>query len=260
MASVNDHESRIQNLLNTRYRIVPSLISNNTDLNNVVNCGFYYSPSSSYTIENSPLDVSAFELTVTGISPDRTSYTTQLIKDHSTNNYYVRTQTNWQEPWSWTSWQKIWLQGDRITNAVWNDYAEYFPKGEETEPGDIIALDSNSDKEQYIKADCNSRRVIGVHSDSYGHILGGDKVEDYNKFFEENDKKYIPVGLNGRVYVKIKGPVKIGDYIVPSEEKGIGRALKDGEKSKNIIGYVVEPDNLTEERRVKIFIALGGGK
>lgn len=152
------------------------------------------------------------------------------------------------------------ITANKVYNAVWNDYAEYFPKGEETEPGDIIALDNNSDKEQYIKADCNSRRVIGVHSDSYGHILGGDKVEDYNKFFEENDKKYIPVGLNGRVYVKVKGPVKIGDYIVPSEEKGIGRALKDGEKSKNIIGYVVEPDNLTEERRVKIFIALGGGK
>lgn len=251
MASVNDHQTRITNLENRNFL-------NFKDTRHVNDKPDDFSMGMT-------LDFKAE--TVTGLNGYSGVATMRSWADFSggvvhqvaygdSGNVYHRfgTRSN-----TWNAWKKIWLQGDRITNAVWNDYAEYFPKGEETEPGDIIALDSNSNKEQYIKADCNSRRVIGVHSDSYGHILGGDKVEDYNKFFEENDKKYIPVGLNGRVYVKIKGPVKIGDYIVPSEEKGIGRALKNGEKSKNIIGYVVEPDNLTEERRVKIFIALGGG-
>ena len=43
------------------------------------------------------------------------------------------------------------ITGNRVFNAVWNDYAELFPRGEETSPGDIIVLDMNSDKEQYVK-------------------------------------------------------------------------------------------------------------
>lgn len=153
--------------------------------------------------------------------------------------------------------EKIWLQGDVITNAVWNDYAEYFPKGEDTEPGDIVALDTTSAKEQYIKADCNSKRVVGVHSDTYGHLIGGDEIPNGDHIIE-NNKKYIPIGLSGRVYVKVKGKVKLGDYIVPSNEKGIGRALdEDAEPLKNIVGYVVETDNRTDIRRVKIFITNG---
>ena len=155
------------------------------------------------------------------------------------------------------AYSKLWKEGDTITNAVWNDYAEYFPKGEETEPGDIVALDINSPKEQYIKADCNSKRVIGVHSDTYGHLIGGDEISN-GDYITENNKKYIPIGLAGRVYVKVKGKVKLGDYIIPSSEKGIGRAPnEDAEPLKNIVGYVVEADNRTDIRRVKIFITNG---
>ena len=143
------------------------------------------------------------------------------------------------------------VNATKVYNAVWNDYAELFEKGEETEPGDIVCLDILSDKEQYIKADNYSKRVIGVHSDTYGHLIGGDKLEN----FEDNFEKFIPIGLAGRVNVKVKGKVSKGDYIVPSEEKGIGRAYnKDIDDRDLIIGYLVEADNREDVRRLKMFI------
>lgn len=139
----------------------------------------------------------------------------------------------------------------RVINAVWNDYAELFERGEETEPGDIICLDTSSTKEQYIKADSSSKRVIGVHSDTYGHLIGGEELDNY----EDNFKKFIPIGLAGRVNVKVKGKVDIGDYIVPSDEKGIGRSYnKDIDDRDMIIGYLVESDNREDVRRLKMFI------
>lgn len=143
------------------------------------------------------------------------------------------------------------ITGAKTYNAVWNDYAELFEKGEETEPGDIICLDILSDKEQYIKADSSSKRVIGVHSDTYGHLIGGEKLNNY----EDNFAKFIPIGLAGRVNVKVKGKVELGDYIVPSEEKGIGRAYnKDIDDRDLIIGYLVETDEREDVRRLKMFI------
>lgn len=143
------------------------------------------------------------------------------------------------------------VNATQVYNAVWNDYAELFEKGEETEPGDIVCLDILSDKEQYIKADSSSKRVIGVHSDTYGHLIGGEKLDN----FEDNFEKFIPIGLAGRVNVKVKGKVELGDYIVPSEEKGIGRAYnKDTDDRDLIIGYLVEADEREDVRRLKMFI------
>lgn len=143
------------------------------------------------------------------------------------------------------------LTATKVYNAVWNDYAELFERGEETEAGDIIALDTLSPTEQYIKADSSSKRVIGVHSDTYGHLIGGEQLEN----FEDNFKKFIPIGLAGRVNVKVKGKVELGDYIVPSDEKGIGRAYnKDTDDRDLIIGYLVEADEHEDVRRLKMFI------
>lgn len=123
----------------------------------------------------------------------------------------------------------------RVYNAVYNDYAEFFQKGEETEPGDIIALDENSSIEQYIKATKDSKCIVGVHSNEYAHLIGGD-----NENIEDNMKRYIPVGLAGRVHVKITGEVHIGDYVEPSDFPGIGKATVD--RTSRSIGYVVALD------------------
>lgn len=140
-----------------------------------------------------------------------------------------------------------------VTGAVYNDYAEFFPRGEATEPGDIVALDLSSDHESYIKATATSKIVAGVHSDEYAMLIGGDKVDDGN-YVEKNIEKYIPVSLCGRVYCKCVGKIHRGDTIVVSEIPGIGRAKLPNDYVENtqIVGYAVDEDMNEEIRRVRI--------
>ena len=65
------------------------------------------------------------------------------------------------------------IHAKRVFEAVYNDYAELMPRGEDTEPGDIIALDTNSQQEKYVKATNLSSRIAGIHSDEYGMLIGG---------------------------------------------------------------------------------------
>ena len=141
----------------------------------------------------------------------------------------------------------------KVTGAVYNDYAEFFPRGEATEPGDIVALDLSSDHESYIKATATSKIVAGVHSDEYAMLIGGDKVDDGN-YVEKNIEKYIPVSLCGRVYCKCVGKIHRGDTIVVSEIPGIGRAKLPNDYVENtqIVGYAVDEDMNEEIRRVRI--------
>lgn len=120
------------------------------------------------------------------------------------------------------------LTASKIYNAVYNDYAEFFEKAADTafEPGDIIALDMDSEKEQYVKATEDSIVVVGVVTDEYAHIIGGEKGS-----LEENKKKYISVSLMGRVHVKVDDTVKRGDKITASSIPGIGRKAKPYEHS-----------------------------
>ena len=140
-----------------------------------------------------------------------------------------------------------------VYNAVYNDYAEFFPRGEATEPGDIVALDLTSDHESYIKATATSKIVAGVHSDEYAMLIGGDKVDDGN-YVEKNIEKYIPVSLCGRVYCKCVGKIHRGDTIVVSDIPGVGRAKLPNDYVENtqIIGYAVDEDMNEEIRRVRI--------
>ena len=139
------------------------------------------------------------------------------------------------------------ITGSAVYNAVWNDYAEFFPRGEETEPGDIIMLDLDSDEEVYVKAHGKNARVVGVHSDTYGHLIGGEKNPDGTDFVEYNIAKFIPVGLAGRVKTKCTGNIKKGDYIVLSDISGVGRAYNESTDTiLDIIGIACETKNCEE--------------
>ena len=130
------------------------------------------------------------------------------------------------------------LTAARVVNAQYNDYAEFFERGEDTEAGDIIALDLSSDEERYVKATPKNRVIVGIHSDEYAHIIGGEK----DKTLEENLKNFIPVALAGRVHVKVSGVVYKGDRIVISNGMpGIGIALTNNSTSnKQVIGIALE--------------------
>ena len=139
------------------------------------------------------------------------------------------------------------ITANKVYNAVWNDYAEFFPRGEETEPGDIIALDIHSQEELYVKASKENHFVVGVHSDTYGHIIGGEGS------IEESMKTHISVGLAGRVHAKIVGPISKGDYIVLSDIPGVGRKFDETKDSPiDIIGGAVESSEENEVKLIKI--------
>lgn len=151
------------------------------------------------------------------------------------------------------------LRAKRVYNAVYNDYAEYFPRGEETEPGDLIALDLSSKEELYVRAR-KGLPVVGVHSNEYGHIIGGerDSKEDNLSLEEYNLKHFIPVGLCGRCRVKTVGKISKGQKIVLSDIPGVGRAYNESIDSiqdyTDSIGIAVEdqPIDDNEIRMVRV--------
>lgn len=120
------------------------------------------------------------------------------------------------------------ITGSKVYNAVYNDYAEFFEKDENItfEAGDIVALDTSSEEEHYIKATEDSIVVVGVCTHEYAHIIGGKE-----QTIEENEKEFVPISLMGRVYVKVDGTVKRGDKIAASSVPGIGRKAMPGEHS-----------------------------
>lgn len=151
------------------------------------------------------------------------------------------------------------VRASRVYNAVYNDYAEYFPRGEETEPGDLIALDLSSKEELYVRAR-KGLPVVGVHSNEYGHIIGGerDSKEDNLSFEEYNLKHFIPVGLCGRCRVKTVGKILKGQKIILSDIPGVGRAYNESIDSiqdyTDSIGIAVEdqPIDDNEIRMVRV--------
>lgn len=145
----------------------------------------------------------------------------------------------------------------KALGAAYNaDYAEFLPRGEATQPGDIVALDTDSPAERYLRATNRSRRVAGVHTDECAMLIGGDPAEPGKSYLETNISQYIPVALAGRVRVRVIGPVHTGDIILPSEEPGVGRAAKPGDLADpaTVVGYAVEGDDRTDIRRLRVRI------
>ena len=87
-------------------------IPSGANLNDYRDKGFYASHQGSNSITNLPsgLNSGAFELVVTGIGEDGT-YCTQWLKSYERNKIWIRTQYNWQEPYSWTEWQEVVMSG-----------------------------------------------------------------------------------------------------------------------------------------------------
>jgi len=185
------------------------------------------------------------------------------VNDYIENSVYSMTEAEIAAAWNdinvnidtedGTVYGDLYVNGDiyaeHVYNAVYNDYAEYFPRGEETEPGDVIVLDLNSDKEKYIKSSVSNKIVVGVHTDEYAFIIGGYKIDKYS-----NEQHFIPVSLAGRVKVKFTGKAKKGCYVVASEIDGVARLYRKGEDEvEQVFGILVEEDNKENEiRKLKI--------
>lgn len=141
------------------------------------------------------------------------------------------------------------LSAARVYNAVYNDYAEYFLKdSQDIEAGDIIMKNPNG--KGYIKSqEENSKLVIGVMSTEYAQCIGGDKGVSP----EEQEIKFAPVGLAGRVPVKVTGKINQGDLIVSSNIPGVGMASQ-GYIPGTIVGKALENYNSKKVGKIEMLI------
>lgn len=169
------------------------------------------------------------------------------IAMHSDGHFYFRAQG-----YTGTQYRNIYcneLRAVRAYNAVWNDYAEFFEKEnlEETfEAGDVVIWN----KTGVIKSNKeNASNVIGVYSDTFGHIVGGDAETN----IEDNYDKYVPIGLSGRVNVKLIGKIKVGDLITTSDIEGVAMKAINPQLG-TIIGKALEDKDTEEITRIKMLI------
>lgn len=139
----------------------------------------------------------------------------------------------------------------RVFNAIWNDYAEFFECADAaTEPGDIIARLPGK-TERYGRAMAQDM-VVGVHTDEFAHVIGGLPATDEQTVLEANKGKFIPVALAGRVHVKVNGPAKVGQWVVPSDEPGVGVAVDN--PTGNVVGRVLVDKTDTGISRVRVLV------
>ena len=132
----------------------------------------------------------------------------------------------------------------RVHNAVYNDLAEYMDvKGSQVLlPGDVL-VETGQGLSTTITE--NDKRVVGVYSDTYGFCLGKSNVD--------NKTTAIPIGMAGKVKVKVQGAVEVGDLITTSDIPGYGKAVKEYING-TVIGKALESKEKKENKRVWMLI------
>ena len=86
---------------------------------------------------------------------------------------------------SWGSWLRMWRQGDSVTSAVWNDYAEY-RESKVQEAGYVLC---ETGKDDLVKTIERLQHFAGISSDTWGFSQG------------ETEKAKTPIAVAGRVLV-----------------------------------------------------------
>ena len=121
------------------------------------------------------------------------------------------------------------IRADRVYNMAYSDLAEGYIPGEHLEPGDIVEIREDG---KVYKSFSNGIKaaIVGVVSDEYAACYGATKEEILAK-------EKIPVALVGRVHVKVKGPITIGDEIRINNLPGVGVTWS---LNKHVIGTALE--------------------
>ena len=139
------------------------------------------------------------------------------------------------------------ITANKVYGAIWNDYAEWFEKENVNDTfdfGDICSWNENG----VVLSSPSDVRIVGVVSNTYGHILGGFPLAD----MEENSKHFVPIGLTGRVNVKVKGTVKVGDLII-SAGNGIGK-VDNNASIQQVVGKALESSNDESVKLITVLI------
>lgn len=106
---------------------------------------------------------------------------------------------------TWGTWRKIWVEGNAVTGAVWNDYAEC-READIIEPGYVLVETGN---DTLTKSTERLSPFAGVSSDTWGFSQG------------ETDKAKTPIAVAGRVLVypwQDRNNYKPGDCVCAAPE------------------------------------------
>lgn len=108
------------------------------------------------------------------------------------------------------------IYAGRVHSAVYNDYAEAYKVDPNFvyQTGTVLAYDPETDICHPAYTDEDRKMLIGVVSNSYGYLVGATQKEIL-------DGSFVPVGLIGRVLVKVYGPVMPGDLLTSSWISGV---------------------------------------
>lgn len=107
--------------------------------------------------------------------------------------------------YKWGEWKRIWVEGNSVTSAVWNDYAEC-READTIEPGYVLIETGN---DTLTKSTERLSPFAGVSSDTWGFSQG------------ETDKAKTPIAVAGRVLVypwQDRNNYKPGDCVCAAPE------------------------------------------
>lgn len=134
------------------------------------------------------------------------------------------------------------LYATRVYNAVWNDYAELFEKGEDIEFDHLAYV--KEDGKAYSAGEPSN--VVGIVTNNYGHLLGGDGDPD--------SEDYIPISLAGRVPVEVSEEIKVGDMVAANKNGTCRKATK--EDFGCIVGKCIGSDPKNRENYVLVLVGM----
>jgi hypothetical protein len=132
-----------------------------------------------------------------------------------------------------------------------SDFAEYLPKAcpnEELGPGDIVGLAAG----RIGRATRGAERAMVV---STAPAVRGNRPKS------GNESAHAAVAFVGQVPVRVRGPVRAGDYVVPSaREDGTGVAVSPqdltAETAALAVGRALEAGGREEVSRVRVLVGL----
>lgn len=125
-----------------------------------------------------------------------TSWTRLLALDMRSTNIYTITKSNG----IWGTWKRVWVEGNSVTSAVWNDYAEC-READTIEPGYVLIEKGDDTLTKSIE---RLQPFAGVSSDTWGFSQG------------ETEKAKTPIAVAGRVLVytyRDRNEYKPGDCV-----------------------------------------------
>lgn len=128
----------------------------------------------------------------------------------------------------------------RVYNAVYNDYAELFHCVRPVSVGHLAYATKEG-----VTCAGKPKTAIGIVSDCYGHLLGGEGNPD--------DPNFVPIAVAGRVPLEIKGNIEIGD-MVQATKNGLGKRAHRFTNRNKIIGKVVGSDPKGRDNYMEVLV------